>query len=98
LYQIQRAALQQRAREKDHQLACLSEEREALRKKLADLSDLVCRLVEERKSLNKETTQLSESQEPTSETSGNVSTISRSAVKLNLAVYVSGFILVNFAD
>lgn len=48
LYQMQRAALQQRAREKDHQLANLSAEREELRRKLQELNQLVHRLLEER--------------------------------------------------
>ena len=45
---MQRAALQQRAREKDHQLACLSAEREDLRCKLQELNQLVQRLLEDR--------------------------------------------------
>lgn len=45
---MQRAALQQRAREKDHQLANLSAEREELRRKLQELNQLVHRLLEER--------------------------------------------------
>lgn len=48
LYQMQRAALQQRAREKDHQLASLSAEREDLRRKLQELNQLVQRLLEDR--------------------------------------------------
>ncbi|KAK3908927.1 Golgin subfamily A member 2 [Frankliniella fusca] len=48
LYQMQRAALQQRAREKDHQLASLSAEREDLRRKLQELNQLIQRLLEER--------------------------------------------------
>ncbi|KAJ1520109.1 hypothetical protein ONE63_004329 [Megalurothrips usitatus] len=49
LYQMQRAALQQRAREKDHQLANLSSEREDLRRKLQELNQLVQRLLDDRR-------------------------------------------------
>lgn len=48
LYQMQRAALQQRAREKDHQLANLSAEREDLRRKLQELNHLVQTLLDDR--------------------------------------------------
>lgn len=48
LYQMQRAALQQRAREKDHQLANISAEREELRRKLQELNHLVQTLLNDR--------------------------------------------------
>lgn len=48
MYQMQRAALQQRAREKDHQLATLSAEREELRRKLQELNHLVQTLLNDR--------------------------------------------------
>ena len=45
LYQAQRSLLQQRAIEKDHQVAAIAKEKEELRAKLNQLSSLVPQLV-----------------------------------------------------